>query len=133
MSRKNRRHLAAVPKTQPADRPTPVGFPVTIEIPTGGRNDVDGLVRELARVAFRSTLSGYEVKADGPRVRCFVTVQPTSAFDGEAIELARRGILGALVAVGVLKLKPQPAVKEEPGAPSVAKPPTADAGAPEGG
>lgn len=131
MSRKNRRHLAAVPKTQPADRPTPVGFPVTIEIPTGGRNDIDGLVRELARVAFRSTLSGYEVKADGPRVRCFVSVQPTSAFDGEAIEQARRGILSALVAVGVLKLKP--VVKDEPEAPAAAEPPPAASGAPEGG
>jgi len=111
MSRRRaiKRHLEAVkPGTMP-EKPTPVGFPVTIEIPTAGRGDVDGLIRELARAAFHGQLRGYKLEADGPRVRSFITVQPMSNFGPDEVQAGVKGILSALVAVGVLRLKPKAA------------------------
>jgi len=124
---RRKRHLAALPPP-PADRPTPSGFPVTIEIPTGNRPDLDSLIRELARVAFRGTLVGYEAKIDAGRARFLLTVQPMTNFDGEAIVKGKAKILAALVAVGALVMKPKaaPAPSGDEPAPPAEKAPEGD-------
>lgn len=116
MSRKRtiKRHLESVPSDGATERPSPVGFPVTIEIPTGGRFDVDGLIRELCRHAYRSNLRGFEARLDGQRMRCLAVVQPMTDCTAEEIAKRLNGILGALVQVGVLQLKPKAAPEAPP-------------------
>ena len=124
IERNAERHLAAVPPAGTTDKPVAVGYPVTVEIPTGGRRDLDGLIRELARVCFRSNLAGYEVKADGPRSRFFLTVQPMTDCGAEAIQEGVLSIAKALVVVGALQIKPQPVAAEEPKTEAVCPPPS---------
>ena len=77
-----------------------------IEIPTGGRTDVDGLIRELCRVAFPRTLGGFSAELDRTGLRCFATVRGTA----EQVDQGQQAILRALLALGILK----PAKAEEP-------------------
>lgn len=107
MSRRDRAkrapHLAPVPKDAAASTP----FRSTterLELPTGGRTDIDGLLRELARAAFPKALVGFAAELD-PRLglRCFVTVRTREGFGLAEVDAARTGIIRALLSVGVLK------------------------------
>lgn len=96
------RHLTALPVE--AERPTVVGYPVTIELPTGGRFNADALLRELARHAFGPTLTGFRFDGADGRPRAWVTCRPLSTFDHDAISLGAKRVQAALVALGILKI-----------------------------
>lgn len=94
------RHLEAVPDGEPAPRVSTERF----ELPTGGRKDVDRLLRELCQFAFPEGLASFELMGDGPRVRCFVSVRGTA----DQIDGGRNAVLGALLALGIVQLKKEP-------------------------
>lgn len=125
MSRRKPRHLAPVPTSAPAaPKPGPT-YDRRIELPTGGRGDVDPLLRELARAAFRGNLVGFSVELDARvGLRCHVLVRVSDTFTDQQADKARTGILRALLAVGVLQ--PPKAAAAAPEAP----PPAGEDGAP---
>jgi hypothetical protein len=112
-----RQHLAPVPpagvetKTPPAR----VSFE-RLDLPTGGRRDVDGLLRELARAAFPKALVGFSFELDrqsGPR--CSVTVATHDGFGPDQVDAGRTAITRCLLALGVLQAaKPAPEAKASP-------------------
>jgi len=95
-------NLAVVPSAEP-EKPTATGYPVTIELPTGGRFNTDTLLRELARHAFAGSLRGWRFEITDGRPRAFVTCQPLSSFTHEDITLATKRVQAALVALGIVK------------------------------
>lgn len=109
MRKRAKSHLAAVPQT-PAkpERPTPVGFPLTVELPTGGRFDVDPLLRELARHAFGPTMVGFRYYRDRSGPRCEVECQALTTFPADEIAAATVRVARALVALGIVKIKATP-------------------------
>jgi hypothetical protein len=100
---RTKRHLAPV-HPDAAAPPTFRSTTERIELPTGGRADVDGLLRELVRAAFPKALVGFAAELD-PRIglRCFVTVRTHEGFGPAEVDAARTGIVRALLSVGVLK------------------------------
>jgi hypothetical protein len=102
--------LASVPK----GAPTPARVTTErIELPTGGRGDVDGLLRELARVAFPKALLGFSAEIDRTGFRFFVTVRNHEGFGPEQIAAGEQAILRALFALGVIKpAAPAPEAKD---------------------
>lgn len=89
---------------EPGDKPTLAGYPVTIELPTGGRYDVDALLREMCRPAFGPALRGYRFDATDGRPRAWVTCLTLSTFGPAEHKQATQRIQDALVALGVLKI-----------------------------
>lgn len=118
MSRKSRHHLAPVPASPTAPAlPGPRSYTERLELPTGGRPDGDGLLRELCRVAFRGSLVGFEVTLDGRfGLRCFASVRVGEQFSAEQLDQGRLAITRALVVLGVVQVKPAavPPAAEEP-------------------
>lgn len=139
MSERNRSHLAPVPVKSRSDSDSPVGLIPTpplpgprayserLELNTGGRNDVDPLIRELCRVAFHGALIGFESCLD-PRVgvRCFATVRVSERFPAGQVEAGLLAIKRALVALGVVQQRPAAAPEA---APQDSTPPTQDGAA----
>jgi len=105
MSRKRaiQRHLAPVP----SEKPTVIGHPVTVELPTGGRFNVDVLLRELARQAFGPALTGFRFEITDGRPRAWVTCRPLSTFGHEQINAGAQRVTAALVVLGVVAQKPK--------------------------
>jgi hypothetical protein len=115
-----RKHLAPVPAAP--ELPGPASYTDRFELPTGGRNDIDTLLRELARVAFRGSLTGFSLELDRRvgGVRCFVSVQVGSKFTATDLEAGKDAVTRALLVLGVIRpAKPAaaPAAPED-GAPS---------------
>lgn len=103
-------HLKPVPEA----RPTAPAIQ-RIELPTGGRSDVDGLLRELARFAFPRALAGFSFEADmrlGTRCHLLVAVS-----DQDAFERGQGAIAKTLHALGLISPKPA-ADRAEDGTPS---------------
>lgn len=129
MSRRKARHLAPVP-----DAAKPVSRPwfETVELPTGGRPNVGGLLHELAIHAFHGALAGWEFKLDSRLgFRFHVTVRLSDDFPPERLEQGRRQVVQALLALGVVKpakpadaAPPTEAETPEDGAQSLTPPPS---------
>lgn len=120
----NTRHLAPVPDAAPAE-PTPSHRAYTdrIELPTGNRPDVDGLLRELCRHAFRGAMVGFELTLDGRLgLRCFVSVRVSERFTAEQLDAGHLAIRRALVVLGVVTARPQAAPAPQDSAPPTEEP-----------
>lgn len=99
-----------------------------IELPTGGRRDVDGLLRELARIAFPAGLTGFSFELDRHvGARCSATVMTHEGFTPGQVDAGRLAINRALLALGILKpAKPAETTAETTACPS----PTASSSTP---
>lgn len=119
MSKKNRRnapHLAPVPAApETAERPKVAPYERRVTLPTGGRKDIDGLLRELARSAFPTALAGFSFELD--RVtgsRCVATVLVHENFPAERVDHGYQAIVRCLAVLGIVKVRPAAAPKSEP-------------------
>lgn len=102
MSRNTRPHLAPVQPSAPANEARK--SLERVELPTGGRRDVDGLLRELARAAFPGALVGYSFELDARLgARCVATVAVHERFTADQLDAGRVAITRALLALGVLQ------------------------------
>ncbi len=118
MSKRTKRHLSTVPAGAAA-QPARFAFE-QLDIPTGGRRNIAGLLYELANVAFPGSLAGIDYQFDRQLgSRCTITVATHEKFGADQVDAGRNAILRALVALGILKV----AKSADPAPPTDAKTP----------